>query len=141
MGDDRYDLQRFVDVQAPVIQRVRAELRAGRKTSHWMWFVFPQIAGLGFSAMSQRYAIASLDEARAYLAHPVLGPRLRECVDLVLAVADRPAHAILGSPDDMKLRSSLTLFAQVADDPLFETALERYFDGALDKATMAQLGR
>lgn len=141
MGGDTYDLRRFVDAQAQVIDRVRTELRAGRKSSHWMWFVFPQVAGLGFSAMSQKYAIGSLDEARAYLAHPVLGPRLRECVELVLAVQDRSAHAIFGSPDDMKLRSSLTLFAQVADDPLFETALGRYFDGALDKATMAQLGR
>ncbi len=140
MEQNRHVLNRFVDAQAPVIERVRAELWAGRKTSHWMWFVFPQVAGLGFSAMSRTYAINSLDEARAYLAHPILGPRLRECVDLVLAAEGRSAHAIFGSPDDMKLRSCLTLFAQAADDPLFETALARYFDGVSDKATLTLIG-
>src|SRR5580692_6153851 len=112
-GGDAFDLERFVTAQAPVIDRVRAELRAGSKRSHWMWFVFPQIAGLGSSAMAQRYAIASLDEAGAYLAHPVLGPRLRDCTALALDVAGRTAHQIFGNPDDLKFHSSLTLFAAV----------------------------
>src|SRR4029077_21032235 len=105
-----FDLKRFLDAQAPVIDRVRSELRAGAKRSHWMWFVFPQIAGLGHSAMAQRYAIASLDEAKAYAAHPVLGARLRECTALVLAVEDKSVHAIFGSPDDLKFHSCMTLF-------------------------------
>src|SRR6202046_3699066 len=113
---DPYDLQRFVDAQAPVIEQVRDELARGHKRSHWMWFVFPQIAGLGFSAMAQKYAIASLDEAQAYLRHPVLGPRLEGCTRLVLAVDGRSAHDIFGSPDDMKFRSSMTLFSQAAPD-------------------------
>ncbi len=135
-----YDLERFVSAQQSVYARVTAELRAGRKHTHWMWFVFPQIAGLGHSAMARRYAIGSLDEARAYLAHPVLGPRLRECTQLVLGVQGRAAHAIFGSPDDLKFRSSMTLFAQAApDDPLFRTALDTYFGGAPDTATLEKL--
>ena len=104
MSDDPFDLQRFVDAQAPVYERVRAELKNGRKQSHWMWFIFPQIAGLGHSAMARRYAISSLDEAKVYLAHPVLGPRLRECTRLVVQTDGRSAYEILGSPDDMKFR-------------------------------------
>ena len=140
MADDPFDLDRFVSAQEPVIGSVRDELRRGRKTSHWMWFVFPQIAGLGASSMSQRFAISSLDEARAYLAHPVLGPRLIECIDIVLAVEDRSAHAIFGSPDDMKFRSCLTLFAQASDHEAFGTALRKFFDGKADQATLALAG-
>jgi uncharacterized protein (DUF1810 family) len=127
---DPYDLRRFVDAQEPVFPRVLAELRAGRKESHWMWFVFPQVAGLGRTGMARRYAIASRAEAEAYLAHPVLGPRLRQCCDLLAAVEGRSARAILGTPDDLKLRSCLTLFAGVAaDNDLFERLLRKFYDG------------
>jgi uncharacterized protein (DUF1810 family) len=137
---DDFDLQRFVEAQAPVFGAVRSELSAGRKRSHWMWFIFPQIAGLGFSAMAERYAISGLDEARAYLAHPLLGPRLRECCALVLIADAATAHAIFGSPDDMKLRSSLTLFAQAApDEPLFTNCLRKYYGGQPDQATLDRL--
>jgi len=137
---DPFDLRRFVEAQAPVFETVLRELRDGRKASHWMWFVFPQIAGLGTSPMAQRYAIASLDEARAYLAHPVLGLRLKTCVAILLDVPGRTAHEIFGSPDDMKLRSSLTLFAKAApDETLFVRTLERFFDGRLDPATLERL--
>jgi uncharacterized protein (DUF1810 family) len=136
MANDPYDLDRFVTAQGPVIARVRDELGRGRKTSHWMWFVFPQIAGLGMSAMSQRFAIRSLDEARAYLAHPDLGPRLVECVGLVLAVEGKSAHDIFGSPDDVKFHSCLTLFAAAATDDIFQRALEKYFGGRQDAATL-----
>jgi uncharacterized protein (DUF1810 family) len=130
------DLERFVDAQRPIYDRVVEELRAGRKTSHWIWFVFPQIAGLGHSAMSQRYAIGSLEEARAFLAHPVLGARLRECAALLLATRDRTAEQILGDIDAVKLRSSMTLFHRAApDEALFHEVLERYFDGIADSAT------
>src|SRR3569833_1248572 len=112
--DDPHDLQRFIEAQAPVIARVRTELSHGRKRSHWMWFIFPQIAGLGFSPMAQLYAIASLDEARAYLAHPILGPRLEDCTRLVLAVEGSTASDIFGWPDEMKFRSSMPLFARAA---------------------------
>ena len=136
-----FNLQRFVTAQDPVYAQVTAELRAGRKRTHWMWFVFPQISGLGSSAMAQRYALASLSEARAYLAHPVLGPRLRDCVGLVLKVEGRDAHAIFGAPDDIKFRSSLTLFARAApDEGLFRAALDKYYGGAEDAATLAKLG-
>ena len=135
-----YDLQRFVDAQNSVYGRVCAELRNGRKQSHWMWFIFPQIAGLGRSAMAQRYAISSLDEAKAYLNHPILGSRLRECTRLVLTVEGRSAYEILGSPDDMKFHSCLTLFAQAApEDPIFRDALAKYFAGAEDSLTLAKL--
>ncbi len=124
------DLERFVAAQDGVFGTALAELRAGRKRSHWMWFVFPQIAGLGSSPTARRYALSGLDEARAYLAHPVLGPRLREASRAVLAVEGRSAEQILGHPDDLKLRSSMTLFARAADDPaVFEAVLERYYDG------------
>ena len=136
-----FDLERFVAAQAQAMARVEAELRAGAKQSHWMWFVFPQIAGLGNSAMAQRYAIASLDEARAYLAHPVLGKRLKHCVELVLAAHGHDAHAIFGSPDDMKFRSCLTLFARAApNEALFRAALDKYYGGIEDAATLARLG-
>lgn len=136
---DPFDLQRFVDAQERVIDRVRAELAAGRKTSHWMWFVFPQIAGLGHSAMAQRYAIASRAEAEAYLVHPVLGARLRDCTALALRHKNRSAHEIFGSPDDVKFRSCMTLFAAVSDDPLFGGALAAFFGGRPDGATLARL--
>ncbi|HEY3147638.1 MAG TPA: DUF1810 domain-containing protein [Dongiaceae bacterium] len=137
---DTFNLQRFVDAQEPVYGRVCAELKNGRKQSHWMWFIFPQIAGLGHSPMAQRYAISSLKGARAYLDHPPLGPRLRECTRLVLAVEGRTAHEILGSPDDMKFRSCLTLFAYAtADNQIFRDALQKYFDGEEDSLTVARL--
>ncbi len=136
------DLERFVAAQdaGGTYDRALAELRAGRKTSHWMWFVFPQIAGLGRSGMAQRYAIASLGEARAYLAHPVLGPRLRECAAALLAHHGASAERILGGIDAMKLRSSMTLFARAApDDPVFADVLDRYFGGAADEETLRRL--
>jgi uncharacterized protein (DUF1810 family) len=138
--DNGFDLQRFVAAQDPVYHRVRAELAAGRKTSHWMWFVFPQLRGLGLSATAQHYGLASLREAQAYWNHPVLGPRLRECVALVLAVDDKSAAQVFGSPDDMKLRSSLTLFAKAApQEPVFQAALAKYFEGEPDARTLALL--
>jgi uncharacterized protein (DUF1810 family) len=140
MSDDPFDLERFVAAQMPVMALVRAELAAGRKRSHWMWFVFPQLAGLGFSAMAATYAIASLDEARAYLAHPVLGPRLVDCTRLVLAAEGGDAHAIFGSPDDLKFRSSMTLFALAApDERAFVEALAKFFGGKADAKTLLLL--
>lgn len=137
---DPFNLQRFVDAQARNYADAIAELRRGRKDSHWMWYVFPQIAGLGSSAMAQTYAIGSLDEARAYLAHPVLGPRLRACVQATLAIKGRSAHGVFGSPDDMKFRSSLTLFAEAApDESLFRDALVKYFAGQADARTLEEL--
>jgi uncharacterized protein (DUF1810 family) len=139
-ADDPFDLQRFVEAQAPVYERVRAELRNGRKQSHWMWFIFPQIAGLGHSPMAQRFAISSLREAQAYLRHAVLGPRLLECTALLLQVEGKSAHAILGSPDDMKFRSCMTLFARAApEEPAFRAAIDQYFGGAEDQSTVARL--
>ncbi|BCQ25512.1 DUF1810 family protein [Caballeronia sp. NK8] len=137
---DPYDLQRFVDAQKSVIDEVRAELRAGRKRTHWMWFVFPQIAGLGHSAMAQHYAISSLDEARAYLVHPVLGARLVELTRIVDGLEGRSVGEIFGYPDDMKFHSSMTLFAHIADTPdVFLDALRHYFAGRPDDATLARL--
>jgi uncharacterized protein (DUF1810 family) len=130
---------RFVEAQAPVWVRVRAELAAGRKQSHWMWFVFPQIAGLGHSPMARLYAIASLDEARAYLAHPILGPRLIEATRLVLAIESRSVHDIFGSPDDLKFRSCMTLFDAVSPNTIFAEALKKYFGGEGDAVTLARL--
>ena len=137
MSDDPFDLERFVQAQAGCWTQVTAELRAGAKRTHWMWFVFPQVAGLGHSAMAARYAISSLAEARAYAAHPVLGPRLRECVGLLLGLEGRSADDIFGWPDSAKLRSSLTLFERaVPGEPLFGQALERFFAGERDAATL-----
>jgi uncharacterized protein (DUF1810 family) len=133
---DPFDLDRFIQAQNPVFGAVQAELARGRKQSHWMWFIFPQVAGLGLSAMSQRYAISSRAEAEAYLAHPVLGPRLIACTNLVLAVEGRTINAILGAPDDAKFRSSMTLFGAVSDEPVFDEALARYFGGQPDGATL-----
>jgi len=138
--DDPFDLQRFVAAQDRVYDTVRAELTRGRKQSHWVWFIFPQVAGLGHSPMARRYAISSLTEARAYLEHPVLGPRLRECTQLMLNVEGRPALAILGSPDDLKFRSCMTLFAYAAPgEPLFRQALDKYSDGEEDPLTVQKL--
>ena len=137
---DPFDLQRFVDAQAPVYNRALLELREGRKRSHWMWFVFPQIAGLGSSPMAQRYAIASRAEAAAYLSHSLLGLRLRECTRLVNAIEGKDVHDIFGSPDDMKFHSSMTLFAETSPgDADFAAALDKYFAGARDAATLARL--
>jgi uncharacterized protein (DUF1810 family) len=137
---DRFDLARFVDAQAPVYRQVVAELSHGRKQSHWMWFIFPQLAGLGFSAMAQRFAIVSRDEATAYLQHDVLGPRLLECTRLVNAVEGRTIHGILGSPDDLKFRSSMTLFAAVSSAAEFAAALKKYYGGEADPRTLELLG-
>jgi uncharacterized protein (DUF1810 family) len=137
---DPFDLRRFVDAQAGVYESVRDELRAGRKRSHWMWFVFPQLRGLGRSPTAVRFSISSRDEARAYLAPDVLGPRLRECARLVAAVDGRTAEQIFGWPDDMKLRSSMTLFAHAADDNAdFVAVLEKFYGGEEDPATLALL--
>jgi len=135
------DLQRFVDAQAGLYEQALAEIRRGRKTSHWMWFVFPQLAGLGSSPTARFYAIASLDEARAYVAHPVLGPRLRACAEAVAALAGRPAREVFGHPDHLKLRSSLTLF-EVADpaSDVFGRALDAVCDGRRDETTLRMLG-
>jgi uncharacterized protein (DUF1810 family) len=139
---DPFDLARFVDAQdaGGTYQRALGELRAGRKASHWMWFIFPQVAGLGFSQMAQRYAISGLAEARAYAGHPVLGPRLRACTAALTGAAGGSADRILGPVDAMKLRSSMTLFAAAApEEPSFGEVLTRYFDGQPDEATLARL--
>lgn len=137
---DPFNLQRFVAAQDSVIDDVRAELLAGRKRTHWMWFVFPQIAGLGHSQMAQHYAIQSRAEAEAYLAHPVLGARLVELTGIVNGVRDRSVEEIFGYPDDMKFHSSMTLFARTASDPaIFDEALRRYFGGRPDDATLSRL--
>ena len=138
--DDPYNLQRFVDAQRPVYEQVRSELREGRKSSHWMWFVFPQIEGLGSSALARRFAISCLDEAEAYLKHPLLGPRLRECTQLVNFVEGATIDRILGYPDDLKFRSSMTLFAKAtSDNRVFNEALSKYFGGEPDQATLERL--
>jgi uncharacterized protein (DUF1810 family) len=140
--DDSYNLQRFVDAQNPVFAQVCSELRAGQKTTHWMWFIFPQIAGLGSSSVARKYAISSLDEAKAYLNHPVLGPRIKECTRLVLSIEGRAVGEIFGTPDDLKFRSSLTLFAHAEPaEQAFQDALRKYFGGEEDSLTVAQLMR
>jgi uncharacterized protein (DUF1810 family) len=139
---DPFDLRRFVDAQEADYASARREIRNGRKQSHWMWYIFPQFAGLGMSPTSQRYAIGSLAEASAYLAHPVLGPRLLECADAVLAVRDRSALEVFGSPDDMKLRSSATLFAAVSPaGSAFHRIVEQYFGGDHDERTLALIAK
>jgi len=137
---DPYALNRFVDAQAHDYAQALAEIRAGQKRSHWMWFIFPQFAGLGGSATAQQFAIRSRGEASAYLAHSVLGPRLIACAEAALAIPNRGARAVFGTPDDLKLRSCATLFAQVAPErSVFEQLLERYFDGQSDARTLALL--
>ena len=141
MTDDPYDLQRFVNGQEPVYDAVLRELAAGRKRTHWIWFIFPQLRALGSSSTAKYYGIGTLAEAKAYLQHPILGPRLVECVDRVLAVRGRSLYEILGTPDDMKFRSSMTLFARATpnSESVFERALERYCEGAFDVRTLALL--
>ena len=140
MPTDHYNLQRFVDAQAGIYEQALSELRAGQKQSHWMWFIFPQIKGLGSSPTAQRYAIQSLAEARAYLDHPLLGARLRECATAVLAIEGRGPVAIFGYPDNLKLHSSLTLFAEASKgEQLFRDCLDKYFSGELDLYTLGAL--
>jgi uncharacterized protein (DUF1810 family) len=138
---DRYNLERFVEAQAGVYEQACAELRAGRKRSHWMWFVFPQIRGLGSSEMAMRYAISGREEARAYLDHPVLGPRLQECAGIVVELEGKSVEEIFGYPDDLKFHSSMTLFAEVEapSERVFHEALKKYFVGKTDQATLARL--
>ena len=131
-----YDLERFIEAQRPIYAAVLEELRRGRKSSHWMWFVFPQVAGLGHSSRAREFAITSLEEARAYLAHPVLGARLRECAEITLGIDGRTASEIFGATDAMKLRSCMTLFHRAApEEPLFVQVLDRYFGGGADALT------
>jgi len=139
---DIYNLQRFLEAQDHVYDTVIDELRAGRKSSHWMWFIFPQITGLGHSGMAQRFAIASLDEAKAYLQHPILGPRLRECTQFVLNVDGHSAEEIFGYPDNLKFWSCLTLFmTATTDNKVFKDALLKYFDGKPDTLTLDLLAQ
>lgn len=135
--NDPHHLQRFVDAQNPVYDNVRNELRRGKKSSHWMWFIFPQLRGLGSSPMAERYAIASLEEAAAYLQHPILGPRLVECTELVNLVPDKSLEQILGYPDHLKFKSCMTLFAHVTPpNPIFMDALKKYCNGEFDPQTL-----
>ena len=139
-SDDPYALHRFVDAQDPVYERVCSELQLGHKTSHWIWFIFPQIEGLGSSSASEKFAISSLEEAAAYLRHPTLGPRLLQCTDLVINVSGRTIQQILGPPDDMKFRSSMTLFTHATPkNKVFEDALQKYFAGQHDHLTLERL--
>jgi uncharacterized protein (DUF1810 family) len=136
-GNIDYDLHRFIEAQNGIYEQALAELKAGRKRSHWMWFVFPQIAGLGSSAMAEKYAIRSAEEAAAYLADPILGSRLIRCVEAVLSIHGRTAHDIFGSPDDLKLRSSMTLFAAVSDHGSpFHKVVGRFYQGRFDERTI-----
>jgi uncharacterized protein (DUF1810 family) len=138
--NDPFDLRRFVDAQNPVFERVRAELRDGRKSGHWMWFIFPQLRGLGSSAMASAFGISSRQEAEAYLGHPILGPRLTECTRLVNLIESQSITQIFGYPDDLKFRSSMTLFASVtADNQVFKDALQKFFAGELDSRTLELL--
>src|ERR1700726_430324 len=136
---DPHHLQRFVEAQDGVYANVRVELAAGRKRSHWMWFIFPQVAGLGFSAMAQRFAIGSRAEAVAYLEHDLLGPRLLECTRFVLAASEKPVTDILGSPDDMKFRSCMTLFDAVSKQEIFAEAIAAFYPDGKDRATLGIL--
>ena len=139
---DTYNLQRFVDAQAPIFDQVIDELRAGQKQSHWMWYVFPQLAGLGRSEMARHYAITCLDEARAYLEHSLLGPRLEQCAKIIEPQLQRTARQIFGSPDDLKLHSSMTLFATAAPErKVFKAVLDTFFDGQYDKATLDRVSQ
>ena len=140
--NDPYNLRRFIDAQESVYERARAELAAGQKRGHWIWFIFPQLKGLGMSAMSEEFGISSLDEAKAYIDHPILGARLRECTQLVLNVEGRSVDRIFGYPDNLKFRSSMTLFVQGAtDNQIFKDALKKYFGGEGDPVTIERLGK
>jgi uncharacterized protein (DUF1810 family) len=139
-SEDPFDLDRFVQAQEADYEQALMEIKAGRKRSHWMWYIFPQIEGLGFSSMSQRYSIKSIDEAKAYLNHPLLGRRLRECAEAVLAVEDRSVAEMFGSPDDMKLGSCVTLFSTTSDaGSVFHRVLEKHFQGVADPITLQRL--
>lgn len=138
---DPYNLSRFVEAQEGGYAAAVEELKRGRKTGHWIWYIFPQIRGLGHSAMSRRYSISSIDEARAYGEHPLLGPRLVDCIEAVMAVEGRSAREIFGHPDDLKFRSCLTLFAATKANGIFQQALDRYFDGVPDALTVETLKR
>jgi uncharacterized protein (DUF1810 family) len=139
---DLHELQRFVDAQQPIYPQVVRELRAGQKRSHWMWFIFPQIRGLGYSAMSRKFALDSRDQATAYAQHSILGNRLIECTQLVLDIPDRTIRQIFGSPDDLKFRSCMTLFALATPQPqAFQQALDKYFGGQPDQRTLEIVGR
>jgi uncharacterized protein (DUF1810 family) len=139
-ASDPYNLKRFLDAQAPVIERVFVELKEGQKQSHWMWFVFPQIKGLGYSNTSIEYAISSRREAKAYLEHIILGPRLRKCTQLVNEIVGRSIDKIFGHPDNMKFQSSMTLFAACApEEKVFQTALDKYFGGKVDPLTIERM--
>jgi uncharacterized protein (DUF1810 family) len=138
--DERFDLDRFLNAQEPVYEHVLSELRSGQKRTHWMWFIFPQIDGLGFSATTKYYAIKSIEEAQHYLNHPILGERLRECAETILAVEGRSISEIFGYPDDLKFKSSMTLFACVPNSPpVFASVLDKYFRGERDVKTLALL--
>ena len=146
IGADTYNLQRFINAQESTFEIARTELAAGQKRSHWMWFIFPQIRGLGSSPMAERFAISSLSEAAAYLEHPLLGRRLQDCTSLVNAIPDRPIHDIFGYPDHLKFHSSVTLFSRVVQDfrfhaPVFHEALAKYFSSELDPATLQQFDK
>jgi uncharacterized protein (DUF1810 family) len=139
--NDTFNLQRFVDAQRGEFEQAVNELKQGRKRSHWIWYVFPQVQGLGQSPASRKFAISSLAEAQAYLEHPLLGPRLRECTQIVLGIENKSANDILGSPDDVKFRSSMTLFDRAAGgDNIFKQVLHKYFTGIPDSLTIAKLG-
>jgi uncharacterized protein (DUF1810 family) len=139
---DSYNLNRFVQAQEHDYELALSEIRRGRKRSHWMWYIFPQYAGLGFSAMSQEYAIKSVAEAQAYLSHPILGQRLVECTEAVLAIEEKSAYEVFGSPDDLKLKSCATLFAQVSPPgSVFEQLLDEFYQGQRDEKTLRLLGQ
>ena len=137
--NDPFNLQRFVDAQSPIFDRVSSELRDGAKRSHWMWFIFPQIKGLGQSQLARKFAISSREEAKAYIEHPILGLRLIECAELVNLIEDRTIEQIFGHPDDLKFRSCMTLFTNVSDNPIFVDALSKYFNGESDPSTLQRL--
>ena len=140
--DDSYNLKRFVDAQNPVYDQVCSELRKGDKTGHWMWFIFPQIQGFGYSQLARKFALSSLEEAQAYLAHPILGPRLIECTTLVTRITGRTIAEIFGYPDDLKFRSCMSLFAHAArENHIFDDALQKYFGGEYDPLTLQRLGK
>ncbi|MDP9091228.1 MAG: DUF1810 domain-containing protein [Pseudomonadota bacterium] len=140
MTPDPYNLQRFLDAQHPIYGQVRDELQGGQKESHWMWFIFPQIKGLGSSPAARQYAIQGIDEAKAYLGHPLLGYRLRECTQLANGIGNRSIQEIFGYPDHLKFHSSMTLFAKASDgEEVFTAALTKYFGGELDRRTLEQL--
>ena len=141
-GDNPFDLRRFVQAQQGEYERALAEIKSGRKRSHWMWYIFPQLDGLGHSSMARRYSVKTLAEARSYLAHSILGPRLQECVEVLLGLEGHTAHEVFGSPDDLKLRSCATLFAEVSPaDSVFHRLLTKYFQGEADKQTLRLLSR